>query len=213
MDVRTYLPYSVHDAFRPVNRYRRIGLLDTGPSNAITLAAQNARELRTRHGWSLAEAAKEAGIGKSTLAQLEAGTANPSLETLWAVARAYGVPVGSLIGSVQGRSRLVKAGQRSSVQAAHHSYQIQMLLSLGPLTGIDVTLLETEPGEPRVSQPHLPGSIEHVFVMQGSLRISPGDGTTTDLGEGDFLSFPSGVEHIYETLVPKTRAIVIMQYS
>jgi transcriptional regulator with XRE-family HTH domain len=187
--------------------------LDSGPRDAITSAATNARELRTRKGWSLADAAKEAGIGKSTLAQLEAGTANPSLETLWAISRAYGVPVGTLIGSGQGRSRLVKADQRPLVQSAHHSYQIQMLLSLGPITGLDVTLLETEPGEPRISQPHLPGSIEHVYVIQGSLLISPGDGTLAELSAGDFLSFPSGVEHSYETLTPHTRSLVIMQYS
>ncbi len=187
--------------------------MDSGPRDAITTAATNARELRIRKGWSLADAAKEAGIGKSTLAQLEAGTANPSLETLWAISRAYGVPVGTLIGSSHGRSRLVKADQRTLVQSAHHSYQIQMLLSLGPITGLDVTLLETEPGEPRISQPHLPGSIEHVYVIHGSLRISPGDGTVAELVEGDFLSFPSGVEHSYETLAPQTRSLVIMQYS
>ncbi|HEX5595449.1 MAG TPA: XRE family transcriptional regulator [Micromonosporaceae bacterium] len=175
--------------------------------------AQNARELRSRRGWSLAEAAKAAGIGKSTLAQLETGAANPSLETLYAIAGAYGVPVGSLIGSVHGRNRLVKAHERSRVQSAGHPYQIQMLLSLGPITGLDVTLLETEPGEPRLSEPHMQGSVEHVYVVNGSLRISPGDGTSVELSEGDFFSFPANAPHSYETLRPSTRAIVIMQYN
>lgn len=182
-------------------------------NGVVATIAQNARELRTRKGWSLAQAAKVAGIGKSTLAQLETGTANPSLETLWAVASAYGVPVGSLIGSVQGRSRVVRASEQTRVQSAGHPYQIQMLLSLGPLAGLDVTLLETEPGPPRVSEPHIQGSVEHVYVVNGSLRISPGDDPSTDLGEGDFFSFPAHQPHSYETLQPRTRAVVIMQYT
>lgn len=213
LDMRTRSPYSVAHRHRPVNRYRRVALLDTGPQGAIATAATNAREWRTRKGWSLAEAAREAGIGKSTLAQLEAGTANPSLETLWAISRAYGIPIGMLIGSSYGRSRTVRADQRTLVQSANHPYQIQMLLSLGPVRGLDITLLETEPGDPRTSQPHLPGSVEHVYVIQGSLLISPGDGTMAELAEGDLLSFPSAVEHSYETLIEHTRSLVIMQYS
>lgn len=185
---------------------------DAGRSQPPTVGF-NARELRLRRGWTLAEAAQAAGIGKSTLAQLETGTANPSLETFWAVASAYGVPVGSLIGSLHGRSRLVRAVDRVPVHSAHHEYKIQMLLSLGPLTGLDVTLLETEPGEPRVSEPHVKGSIEHINVVNGTLRISPGDGTTSDLGEGDLLSLPWNFPHSYETLAPGTRAVVIVQYS
>lgn len=187
--------------------------MDTSPVGAVATVGFNARELRLRRGWSLAEAAQAAGIGKSTLAQLETGTANPSLETLWAVANAYGVPVGSLISALQGRSRLVRARDRVPVHSAHYAYKIQMLLSLGPITGLDVTLLETEPGEPRVSEPHVQGSTEHIYVVSGSLRISPGDGTSSDLGVGDFFSFPSNFPHSYETLVAGTRAVVIMQYS
>ena len=42
---------------------------------------------RERAGMSLAELAR-AGLAKSTLSQLESGTGNPSLETLWALAMA-----------------------------------------------------------------------------------------------------------------------------
>lgn len=182
-------------------------------SEASATAARNVARLRNQKGWSLAHAAKAANIGKSTLAQLESGTSNPSLETLWAVARAFGVPIGSLIGSVHGLSRLVTPSDRTRLESAGHAYQIQMLLSLGPLRGIEISLLETEPGPARVSDPHLPGSIEHVYLIQGSLRVSPGDGSSSDLSEGDFFSFSAEVAHSYEALAPNTRGLVVMQYS
>lgn len=181
-------------------------------SEAAANAASNARALRTRKGWSLSQAAKAAGLGKSTLAQLESGTANPSLETLWAVARAYEVPVGSLIGSVHSRSRVIRGSAREPVRSESHDYRVQLLLSLGPLNGLDVTFLETEPGEPRVSRPHAAGTIEHVFVVAGSLRITPSGADPEDLEVGDLISFPGGAEHTYETLKPGTKGLVVMQY-
>jgi quercetin dioxygenase-like cupin family protein len=88
-----------------------------------------------------------------------------------------------------------------------------MILSLGPLRGIEISLLETEPGPARLSEPHLPGSIEHVFLIEGALRVSPGDGSSTDLSEGDFFSFSAEVAHSYEALAPGTRGLVVMQYT
>jgi transcriptional regulator with XRE-family HTH domain len=184
-----------------------------GEVSASATAARNVSRLRSQKGWSLAYAAKAANIGKSTLAQLESGTSNPSLETLWAVARAFGVPIGSLIGSVHGLSRLVTPRDRTRLESSSHAYQIQMLLSLGPLRGIEISLLETEPGPARVSEPHLPGSIEHVYVIEGGLRVSPGDGSFSDLSVGDFFSFSAEVAHSYEALSPGTRGLVVMQYT
>jgi transcriptional regulator with XRE-family HTH domain len=209
---------SIVDSRRPVNGYRWIGLLDElsntrVPHNASAAAAQNVYRLRTQKGWSLERAAKAAGIGKSTFAQLETGTSNPSLETLWAVAMAFDVPIGSLIGSVHGLSRLVTPADRSRLQSDSHTYQIQMLLSLGPLRGVEISLLEIEPGPPRLSQPHLQGSVEHVFMIQGALRVSPGDRDASDLREGDLFSFSGEVVHSYEALEPGTRGLIIMQYT
>jgi len=180
---------------------------------AALAAAANVARLRGQKGWTMERAAKAAGIGKSTFAQLESGTSNPSLETLWAVAKAFDVPIGTLVGPIEGMSRLVTSLDRSLLQSGSHTYQIQMLLSLGPLRGVEISLLETEPGPRRVSQPHLQGSVEHVFLIRGALRMTAGDDPPTDLHEGDFFSFSGEVEHSYEALEAGTRGLVIMQYT
>ena len=53
----------------------------------LGLIARSIRRERERVGLSLSELAKQAGIAKSTLSQLESGTGNPSVETLWALDR------------------------------------------------------------------------------------------------------------------------------
>src|SRR5690606_27397827 len=55
----------------------------TQPPHAAIAAA--VRRERERAGLSLTELARRAGVAKSTLSRLESGTANPSVETLWAL--------------------------------------------------------------------------------------------------------------------------------
>jgi transcriptional regulator with XRE-family HTH domain len=53
--------------------------------------------LRRDAGLTLAELAAAADLGKSTLAQLESGKGNPSVETLWAIAAALKVPFAQIV--------------------------------------------------------------------------------------------------------------------
>src|ERR1700760_1558730 len=66
---------------------------EQSPQKLVAVALK--RE-RTRAGLSLSEVARRADIAKSTLSQLESGLGNPSLETLWALGNALGVPFSQL---------------------------------------------------------------------------------------------------------------------
>jgi transcriptional regulator with XRE-family HTH domain len=178
----------------------------------VAAVAANVRKLRIKRGWSLAEAAGSASIGKSTWAQLESGQSNPSLETIWAVAQVFDVPVGALLGTENRQSWVLRASEGTRIQSANHVYQVQQLLSLRALSGVDVTLLETEPeAEPRRTKPHHRGSIEHLLVLHGRMRVGPA-GEEEELAEGDLISFPGDVEHTYMTLEPGTRCLVLMEF-
>ena len=67
------------------------------PVDIVAVVSMSLRRERARAALSLTELAKRAGIAKSTLSQLESGTGNPSLETLWALGTALGVPLSRLI--------------------------------------------------------------------------------------------------------------------
>ena len=58
----------------------------------LDVIAASLRRERHRAGLSLTEVARRAGIAKSTLSQLESGTGNPSVETLWAICVALDAP-------------------------------------------------------------------------------------------------------------------------
>src|ERR1700719_1389816 len=63
----------------------------------LEIIAASLRRERRRAGLSLTEVARRAGIAKSTLSQLESGTGNPSLETLWAICVALDAPFSRLL--------------------------------------------------------------------------------------------------------------------
>lgn len=189
----------------------------TGPGGAQPsrmprewVAAALRRE-RAKAGISLSELAKRAGIAKSTLSQLEAATGNPGIETIWALAVALGVPFSVLVESPAPAVTVIRAGEGPTMHAENSSYA-GTLLSAGP-TGVrrDIYHGTLEPGAPRESDPHIPGSMEHLVISTGRLRAGP-RGETVELGPGDYMSYRGDVPHSYEALEPGTMFVMVMQH-
>src|SRR4051794_678857 len=67
------------------------------PPRAAADVGRRVREWRERRGMSLSELARRAVVGKATLSGLEAGTRNPTLDTLQAVAAALDLPLTTLL--------------------------------------------------------------------------------------------------------------------
>jgi len=68
------------------------------------------------------EVARRAGIAKSTLSQLESGTGNPSLETLWAICVALDAPFSRLLDPPDPEIQVIRAGEGPTVAAAQADY-------------------------------------------------------------------------------------------
>ncbi|WP_433302462.1 helix-turn-helix domain-containing protein [Actinoplanes sp. CA-030573] len=174
-----------------------------------TIAAALRRE-RERAGISLAELARRAGLAKSTLSQLEAGTGNPSIETLWSLGVALGVPFSRLVEPPVDQVRVIRAGEGPRLQADQADFVVTLLAAGSPHTRRDVYLMELEPGQPREAAAHLPGSVEHLVVGAGRVLAGP-VGEAIELGPGDYASFPGDVPHHYEAL-ENSWAVLVMEH-
>src|SRR4051794_41954335 len=102
------------------------------PAPPIATISAALRRERERVGVSIAELARRAGIAKSTLSQLEAGQGNPSVETLWALAVALGVPFSRLIEAPVPRVRVTRAGEGPRIRSEHAEFAGTMLSAGGP---------------------------------------------------------------------------------
>lgn len=174
------------------------------------MAASIKRE-RERAGLSLSELAKSAGIAKSTLSQLEAGGGNPSVETLWAIGVALGVPFSRLVDPPKPTITVLRAGEGTVIYSERSSYAATLLSSSPPGARRDIYTLHAEPGSVRRSDPHMPGTTEHFWLGSGRARLGPLD-VPVELGPGDYIAYPGDVPHLFEALEPGTTGVMVLQH-
>src|SRR5215470_16993383 len=76
-------------------------MVSQGPEQAFAdvgeVIAANLHRLRTARRMSLATLASQADVAKATLANLEQGRGNPTIETLWSLAQGLGVAFSDLL--------------------------------------------------------------------------------------------------------------------
>jgi transcriptional regulator with XRE-family HTH domain len=182
-----------------------------GSPALISQIAASIRRERDRAGLSLTELARRAGIAKSTLSQLESGVGNPSVETLWALGVALGVPFSRLVDQPRPAVRVIRSGEGPVTYSERASYAATLLASCPPHARRDIYRIEVQPGEPRLSEPHNPGATEHVVLSTGRALIGPVE-EPADLRPGDYIVYPGDAPHIFKALEPDTTAVLIMEH-
>ncbi len=183
------------------------------PHTIGALVAANLRRLRAGAELSIGQLAQRAGLSKSTVSALESGTANPNIETLWALAVALGTPFGQLITQSETSVRLIKAGEGARVDFGRDGrHAVRLLASTSQRSARDLYILEAEPARARTVDAHAPGTIEHVVCAAGRMRLGP-LGQEVVIEAGDYAVFAGDVPHVYEALAPGTRALLVMEYQ
>jgi transcriptional regulator with XRE-family HTH domain len=145
---------------------------------------------------SLAALALESGVSKASLSTIEAGTANPSLETLWRLAGALGLTLGTLLNEVEPpKTRLLRRGEGLPF-ASESGLSGQMLLTEGRAHRTEIMAFELSASADYTSEPHQSGTEEFVFCISGTLEAGPA-GEEQRLRPGDSLWFPADFPHRY----------------
>jgi transcriptional regulator with XRE-family HTH domain len=183
--------------------------LSTDVDHFVRTVAANIRRLRQQADLTLAELAAAAGLGKSTLAQLESGKGNPSVETLWAIAAALRVPFGQLVDEEVPALRVVRASEQPPLRSAETA-QVGRLLTASHRRG-SFELYAIDIGEEaRHADAHHAGVIEHLLVVAGALRAGPASGPV-ELQPGDLVTFPADAPHVYQGM-PEAHYVLLMSY-
>jgi transcriptional regulator with XRE-family HTH domain len=178
----------------------------------LEVIAASLRRERRRSGLSLTEVARRAGIAKSTLSQLESGTGNPSLETLWAICVALDAPFSRLLDPPRPHTEVIRADEGPTVAAAEADYRATLLAACPPGARRDVYRIQAEPGHARASEPHMPGVVEHVMIGAGRALVGVA-GEAAELRPGDYIRYPGDVPHVFEALEPGTRAVLVSEHT
>ncbi|MGH3444991.1 MAG: helix-turn-helix domain-containing protein [Nocardioidaceae bacterium] len=188
-----------------------MGVPDKPTGAPLSVIAASLRRERERTGLSLAEVARRAGVAKSTLSQLESGTGNPSVETLWALGVALDVPFSRLVDPPRPTTTVIRAGQGPAVASERADYVATLLASAPPLARRDIYRITAQPGSPRESDPHMPGVTEHVVLARGRALVGVAD-DPVELGPGDYVAYPGDVAHVFRALRKDTAAVLVSEH-
>ena len=177
-----------------------------------TIAAALRRE-RERVGISLAELARRAGLAKSTLSQLEAGTGNPSIETLWSLGVALGVPFSRLVEPPRARGA-GDPGRRGAAAAAptqadfvgHAARRRVAARPAGHLRD------RARAGQATRGRGAHPGQHRAHRGGRRAARAPGRPASRSSSAPGDYVTFPGDVPHHYEALEPGTWAVLVMEH-
>jgi transcriptional regulator with XRE-family HTH domain len=168
-------------------------------------------QLRDGKRWSLGELARASGLSKTILARIERGDGNPSVETLWRVSHALGVPLGALLSPPVRRPRVRAIPARAGEPIVSESGMSAWLVnSAGQEHRSEVFDIELPRGIDQATDAHLPGTEEVIVCVKGRVRVGPYD-LEVELGPGDAAWFTADVAHHYHAL-RDTRTLCYMIY-
>jgi XRE family transcriptional regulator, regulator of sulfur utilization len=168
-------------------------------------------QLRDGKRWSLGELARASGLSKTILARIERGDGNPSVETLWRVSHALGVPLGALLSPPVRRPRVRAIPARAGEPIVSESGMSAWLVnSAGQEHRSEVFDIELPRGIDQETDAHLPGTEEVIVCVKGRVRVGPYD-LEVELGPGDAVWFTADVPHHYHAL-RDTRTLCYMIY-
>jgi transcriptional regulator with XRE-family HTH domain len=177
--------------------------------DSVKTIAANVRRLRAARGLSAAGLARASGVARATLAELEAGRGNPTVDTLYGIASVLGVTLAELLVEAEAPTvHVVRAGEGPRVSGP--VLQARLLRQAAVERGrVEMYELHVLPGRPRRADPHPAGVTEQLLVHEGRLRCGPEHGPV-ELEAGDFAAFDGSVAHLYEALDEPVTATLVM---
>lgn len=177
------------------------------------LIGANLKQLRTERGLTLGQLAGLAGISKAMLSDMEKGTGNPTINTIWKIANGLKVPYTRLMeGAEQGATlvRREEALECSQVENDGH-YRVSCYFKGGTDRAFELFYVELDPHHANTSAGHLAQAQEYVYILRGKVTVETG-GQTYSLEPGDALGFDSTVEHTYRNEQEEPAAWIVLNY-
>jgi quercetin dioxygenase-like cupin family protein len=109
-----------------------------------------------------------------------------------------------------GEVRVLRAAQARPTQDGRVT--LRLLEGLAPSPGLDVAELALPPRHVQSADPKPRGSRAHAYVLEGKLIAGPME-RITELGPGDYASFPIDVPHVLEAGLQAARLLLLSQLT
>jgi transcriptional regulator with XRE-family HTH domain len=184
------------------------------PSDLTPVVGGNLKRFRTERGLSLERLSRASGVSRAMLGQIELGQSTPTINVLWKISRALGVPFSALISQQATTGTVVLPASRARVLRSHDgSFSSRALFPMDRPRHIEFYELRLTPLAVEHADPHPPGTTENLIVTSGTLEMTIGADRRM-LATGDAILFEADVPHSYRN--PESVPVVmylVMTYA
>jgi transcriptional regulator with XRE-family HTH domain len=154
--------------------------------------------LRKTKNMSQQSLARVIGMSRATLALLESGSANPTLEILVKLGQGLKISVDELISSPRSDFKLVRSKDVPKDRRSRNGVELRKLLP-EKIPASEIDELTLSPEAILTGSPHIEGTREFFTCLRGTMMIAV-LGETHILEKGDVLAFPGDKPHSYKNV-------------
>lgn len=166
--------------------------------STLNILGRHLQKLRQDKGVSLSQLAAGAGIAKSNLSRLEQGNGNPTLDTIWRLAKQLDVPFGQLVHPL-------------STSVGENGVEVRLIEQGQGVPNVDAYWMSVAPNTLREAEAHATGTKETITVISGCLEAG-NMGNTQLLQAGQSITFNADLSHVYKTQDDWTTCLITIVY-
>lgn len=133
------------------------------------------QRLRKAYNMSLGELSEQSGVAKSIISQIERNETNPTLGTVYRLSRALDTPIEEVLREEGEPQVFLEHQTRPGVPILESEDGLCRLAIIGPLNLIDWLQwydFRAQVGGVLESDPHPPGTTEHLYLIAGELEVT-----------------------------------------
>jgi transcriptional regulator with XRE-family HTH domain len=187
-------------AQHPIGPSQRTAATPTESPLASTVA-DRLKRLIAKKGRSFERLAALSGIASDELLRIEAGAETPTINHLWRIANALGIPFGSLIASKGRRGVLVIRNDHPQIVSSRDgNCRTRALFPYNCHRPVEFYEVILAPHHIQHAEAHAPGTKENLVIAKGSVEVAVGREAPERLAEGDAIDFLADVPHSYRNL-------------
>jgi len=192
----------------------RMPALERGDEDLTPVLGQNLRRMRTRRGLSLDRLAELSGVSRAMISQVELGNSTPTINVLWKISSALGIPFAALITEGKQEPVAVVRAEASKILTSHDGrFSSRALFPFEGQRRVEFYELRLLPGAVENADAHAPGTVENLVVAAGAVEIEV-DGRAVRLGAGDAVVFHADLPHTYRNPeADEARLYLVMTYA
>lgn len=167
------------------------------PTNVPPEVGATLQRLRQQRSLTLEDLSRAAGVSKSMLSQIEREKANPTIAVAWRLANALGVGIAELLSTAPKEAepiRILESHETPTLPGAHAGYVLRILGPMELAGKFEWYELTLAPGGALVSNPHDPGTVEHLTLLHGAIEVEVG-GTQKKLKLGGTARYQADKNH------------------